>query len=262
MDKTQEEIIATITKCMKLANDPRAPQGEREAARGKMVKLMVKYDIDQATFTMNESEEDMRKRIVMLSILMDKPGVKSHDTFEREILASEVAKFYNCRAVVQGGSRSGGGDEFVMVMGFKHDAEMVGPTYAQLSLLMVSESFKVWGETGVGKDFAKDFPVHARSFAQGFVSRIAERLEELTARRKYAEKHVDVGDTSLALVLVKKEDMLAEKFKEEFPDVGRLRSPKQSGYNHESAARGRQVANSADIGEGKVQSGARGELRG
>lgn len=175
-----DKVMAKIRALLAIANDARgATENEREVAREKAERMMIRYAIDSAGLNLTEEQKTQVGK-------MEVPftGQNAH---RRSVLLRKVAKAFKVRAIGDGQhSRESWGH--VTLVGFQADIEMTLTLFDHLDQQMVIAMIDS-GERG-GDAMSR--------FCAGYAEIVGDRLEEFYA--KETREAINEGTTT-ALVL-------------------------------------------------------------
>lgn len=239
MPRDRDTVIKIVQDCWRRAEHPNTPPEERETALRMAKDMMAKYAIEEIAM---QEASGTREEIVLANIRITEDGRTALVKDQRIALAWVVARNNRCRGVIRTldetadvdtGKRVPGGT-FLTVMGYVSDTRFVREFYAGLVMDMM----------GAMLDEKVQTENYRVSFCAGFVSRVDERLIE-TGK---AIEH-DAGD--LLPVLVDRKSHVDDQFDEMFPNLKKTRVSRRN-YDPNAVARGRSAANSADIGQEKI----------
>lgn len=212
-----------ILKCMQLAADPAATEGERNAAQFAAEKLMLKWQI---------SSLEMRSKEPKPQKATDQVKDTFEDLFDKEAdweihLGSGIARCFNSKIIVHNHRSS------LRFFGSKDDLEMIDYFFSRLRLEIGS-----WAEEAYPKGIRKQ-----RAYAYGMVCRVNERLEDL-----YKKVNDALDNTCRDLVVISKA-LVQAKINEVYPKLGKMR-PRSVGDNS-ALARGYADGNNLNLASGR-----------
>jgi len=195
MPKSPDETLALIRTLLAIADGGSPHQPERELARTRAEKLMLRHSIDEAAARMTSERARQPVRT-------DEPVTGSW-VLDRIELRNAVYGAFGCRPLR---TRQGNSTEFV-AFGFASDMSMAAVLTASLEPQMLAE-MSAHGGT----------PSDKRTFAAGFAAIVARRL-----RQFYAEVLVvaETEGTSSALVLAARDRDVDAAVDQAFPHVRR-----------------------------------------
>ncbi|GEL95977.1 DUF2786 domain-containing protein [Cellulomonas composti] len=195
MPKTQDETFALIRTLLAIADGGSPHEPEREVARARAEKLMLRHSVDEAAVRM--TAERARE-----PIRTDEP-VEGSWVADRISLRSAVYLAFGCRPLRV---RDGRGTQFV-AFGFAADMSLAAVLSASLEPQMLAEMYR---HGGLVSD--------KRAFAAGFTAVVADRL-----RSFYAEvlTEAETEGTSNALVVAARDRDVDAALAVAFPQVRR-----------------------------------------
>lgn len=197
----QRGILDTIRTLLAIADGGSPYPAERERARERAERLMLRHSIDAAGTRLSQSE-----RMEPSSRLLTFTGTY---VIDQAYLASAVLGVFGCRAV-----RYGRGER-VLAHGFAEDLTMACTLIDALVPQMLADMRVTGGSVTVRKSFARAFAVTAST-----------RLEDFSAR---ALEEAEQAGTSSALVVAGREDAVDAAVEREHPHLRTLRArPVQS----------------------------------
>ena len=195
MPKSPDETLALIRTLLAIADGGSPHQPERELARVRAEKLMLRHSIDEAAVRMTS---ESARQPVRADVQLTGPWVA-----DRIELRNAVYRAFGCRPVRV---RRDGGTDFV-AFGFASDMSLAAVLAASLEPQMLAEMYRHGGSVS-----------DKRTFAVGFASIVADRL-----RQFYAEVLVvaETEGTSSALVLAARDRDVDTAVSDAFPDLRR-----------------------------------------
>ncbi|WP_315095058.1 hypothetical protein [uncultured Cellulomonas sp.] len=195
MPKSPAETLALIRTLLAIADGGSPHQPERELARTRAERLMLRHSVDEAQvrMTSERAREPVRTDV----------SVTGSWVADRIELRNAVYGAFGCRPLRV---RRGNGTEFV-AFGFAADMSMAAVLAASIEPQMLAE---MYGHGGTVSD--------KRTFAAGFATTVADRL-----RRFYAEvlTEAQTEGTSSELVLAARERDVDAAVATAFPHVRR-----------------------------------------
>lgn len=239
MAKDRESVIKIVQQCWRLAEHPNTPAHERELAIQRARELMAKYAIEEIAM---QEASGTREEIVIANIRITEDGKPAMVKEQRIALAYVIARNNRCKGVVRSlepsvhpdtGVRINGGT-FLTVMGYVSDTRFVREFYAGLVMDMI----------GALLDEKVQTENYRVSFCAGFVTRVDERLVAIG-------RMVEAEAGSLLPAIVDRASKVDDQFAEMFPNVTQRKVSRRT-YDPNAVARGRQAANSSDIGQEKI----------
>lgn len=195
MPKSPDETLALVRTLLAIADGGSPHQPERELARVRAEKLMLRHSIDEAAVRM--SSESARQPV------RAQVHVEGSWVADRIELRNAVYRAFGCRPVRV---RRDGVTEFV-AFGFASDMSMAAVLTASLEPQMLAEMSRHGGAVS-----------DKRTFAAGFAAIVADRL-----RQFYAEVLVvaETEGTSSALVLAARDRDVDAVVADAFPNLRR-----------------------------------------
>jgi hypothetical protein len=193
LPKSPDETLALIRTLLAIADGGSPHQPERELARVRAEKLMLRHSIDEAAVRMTS---ESARRPVRAEVPVTGSWVA-----DRIELRNAVYRAFGCRPVRV---RRQGATQFV-AFGFASDVSMAAVLTASLEPQMLAEMYRHGGA-----------PSDKRAFAAGFAATVGERL-----RQFYAEVLVvaETEGTSSALVLAARDRDVDAAVTDAFPDL-------------------------------------------
>lgn len=195
MPKSPAETLALIRTLLAIADGGSPHEPERELARTRAERLMLRHSVDEAQvrMTSERAREPVRTDV----------SVTGSWVADRIELRNAVYGAFGCRPLRV---RRGNGTEFV-AFGFAADMSMAAVLAASLEPQMLAE---MYGHGGTVSD--------KRTFAAGFATTVADRL-----RRFYAEvlTEAQTEGTSNELVLAARDRDVDAAVATAFPHVRR-----------------------------------------
>ena len=262
-DRMVERISALLAKA-----ESTDSEHEREALMAKAQQLAARHSIDLALAAAREGRTDQQP--VVERIVFDGDHRNRNLKKHLVLLMSAVARANDVRMDVL--NRADG----VVLYGYPSDVRMAQAIWASLALQMASAS-AAWMRTGAWRRqtmvrhdrwgpeaVPMDARVARRSFYEGFVHRIGERLREA---RESAERDAVRDDAvrpgagaaaGTALVLAGKRSRIADFYAEQSRARGTWRPTGSGALAPEASRAGRDAASRARLGtEHEVRVGRR-----
>ena len=262
-DRMVERISALLAKA-----ESTDSEHEREALMAKAQQLAARHSIDLALAAAREGRTDQQP--VVERIVFDGDHRNRNLKKHLVLLMSAVARANDVRLDVL--NRADG----VVLYGYPSDVRMAQAIWASLALQMASAS-AAWMRTGAWRRqtmvrhdrwgpeaVPMDARVARRSFYEGFVHRIGERLREA---RESAERDAVRDDAvrpgagaaaGTALVLAGKRSRIADFYAEQSRARGTWRPTGSGALAPEASRAGRDAASRARLGtEHEVRVGRR-----
>lgn len=202
--RTKEEVADKVRKLLAQAEDPAATPEEAQTFSMKAQQLMSKYAIDLAMVV------DAAK-----AGQIETAGWVLHGPYatHKVGLVGAVARANDCRAIFTDLPH---GDKRIDVVGFPTDLEWVETLSRSLEIQLLAALAAAMR--------ARPDGVHGRTYAvgfvQGFIAEVATRLHrarQAAMAASAAERAHEAGGTSVALVLVAKQERVDEEFKVRHP---------------------------------------------
>jgi hypothetical protein len=258
-DRMVERISALLAKA-----ESTDSEHEREALMAKAQELAARHSIDLALAAARDGRTDQQP--VVERIVFD--GDHSNRNLKKHLvlLMSAVARANDVRMDVL--NRADG----VVLYGYPSDVRMAQAIWASLALQMAS-AVTAWMRTGAWRRQAMvrhdrwgpeavpmDARVARRSFYEGFVHRIGERLKEAREAAEQQSVREDSGrpGAGAALVLADKRGRVADFYSAESRARGTWRPSSSGALAPEASRAGRTAASSASLGtQGQVHAGCR-----
>ena len=158
MPKSPDETLALIRTLLAIADGGSPHQPERELARVRAEKLMLRHSIDEAAVRMTSESARQPVRAEV--------HVEGSWVADRIELRNAVYGAFGCRPLRV---RRGTGTEFV-AFGFASDMSMAAVLVASLEPQMLAEMYRHGGAVS-----------DKRTFAAGFAAIVADRLRQFYA---------------------------------------------------------------------------------
>jgi len=208
---------------------------EAEAFTAKASELIARYAIDDALlWAADRSEDPTELRLELLAPYLA----------QKALLVDAVARAQGCRAV-RLGSRSGSGREQVSVVGFPGDLSRVETLVTSL-LVQLTSAMLAGAPEGLSASASAGW---RRSFIVGFADSVRVRLE-VDRRDRSESGGPGRSGSSVALVLVEREQHVAGEFRRRFPHV--RSSWASSGSSRSGADAGRRAGREASLARGPL----------
>ncbi len=193
MPKTEDQTLALIRTLLAIADGGSSHEPERELARQRAEKLMLRHSIEEAAVRMTtaRAREPIRTDLPVVG-----PWLA-----DRLALRSAVYVAFGCRPLRV---RDSNGTQFV-AFGFAADMSMAAVLADSLEPQLVTEMHRHGG-----------LPSDKRAFAAGFTAVVADRL-----RAFYAEAltEAEAAGTSSALVVATRDRDVDAALAKAFPSV-------------------------------------------
>ena len=197
-----EKVLAQVQTLLAIANDPYAKgnEGEREAARERAERLMIRHSITTASLTERSNPASPLDRQVARETYI---GIGSWLLIKFELFA-HIHKVFGCEAL-RGPTQRGWHE--ITVFGYDTDMKLAGTLYRHLEPQMLAGMAKVPGSRGGSA---------RRSYALGYIAKISERLHEY-----YVEELQEVQDatTGKTLVLASRDRAVVAAVAEAYPNA-------------------------------------------
>jgi hypothetical protein len=207
---TQREVaMETILKCMRLAADPGATEGERDVAQRKAEQIMARWQIASLELRMKQDAGKPKSGTERVKEAFESMFDPAADW--EMMLANGIAKTFNSKVIViDGRSR-------LHFFGSKDDLEIIDFFFTKLRLEIDS-----WAEDAYPRGIRD-----RRSYAYGMTSRVNTRMDEL-----YRVVQEAMPNNCKELILVDKA-LVAQKVNEVYSSLGRLkhRSVRNDAYH-------------------------------
>lgn len=175
----RDKAMETIAKCLRLAADPGATEGERDNANRMAEKVMAKWQVSTLEMRLKSAPKDKPRSTAEVKDEFE--GVFDPNADWEFHLASDIAKTFNSQIVITGGRTS------IHFFGSKNDLEIVNYFFSKLRLEIDS-----WAEEAYPRGIRG-----RRAYANGMVSRVRQRLDELY---KAVEKEMPNDCRDLVLI--------------------------------------------------------------
>lgn len=215
---------------------------EAEAFRAKAIALMAKYRVDAAMLDAARPQAQ-RREVVEVTVEVG----SGHYVWSRMSLLTAVAGANDVRCLTSVGYNG----RVAHLIGTSDDVAATEMLYTSLSLQAARDGADLKGAT------AAETRRMRRSFLNGFAHRITERLDEQADK---AAADAETGETSVALVLADKSQMVDDWIGRRYGRVGSARGG-TSAHHPGGYGQGRDAGSRADLGTGSVDAGTRGALR-
>jgi hypothetical protein len=250
----REKMIRQVKALWATADHPNTPPHEADTARNMAADLMAKYQIDEIVLSASGNIVD---DIMFVEIRLDRTDRPLPVPEQRMALIGGIAMAFDCRGVIHtkkydtADIKTGKvipGGTFYECIGYRKDVDMVKFLYFSLVTDML--------EAMMGEKVKT--PSYQGSFALGYAERIATRLWD--AHRRVSQIAEETS-SSLALAIRDKKSQVSEWFDNKYPpsSLGKVRT-KAMRFDSNAAQRGRNRADAADIGQGRMGSGNAGSL--
>ncbi len=212
---------------------------EAEAFTAKASELIARYAIDDALLWAAGVSESDREQPTELRLVVLSPY-----RAQKAVLVDAVARAQGCRAV-RLGARTGSDREEVSIVGFPGDLRRVETLLTSL-LVQLTSAMLSGAPAGLSSSASAGW---RRSFIVGFADSIRTRLESDRRDRSAATSRAG-GSTSVALVLVERDEHVVGEFRRRFPHV--RSSWASSGSSRSGADAGRRAGREASLSRGSV----------
>ena len=199
MPKSQDETLALIRTLLAIADGGSPHEPERELARRRAEKLMLRHSLDEAAvrMTAQQAREPVRSDVAVVGSWVA----------DRIALRGAVYAAFGCRAVRV---RRGDVDELV-TFGFAADMSLAAVLSESLEPQMLAEMYRHGGRVS-----------DKRAFAAGFTMAVAGRLRQFYAE---ALTEAESEGTSSALVVAARGREVDAALARDFPDVRSSNAP-------------------------------------
>ena len=232
------KLIAQANSAYGFGTEEGDHEGDTFMSRAQ--QMITEHAIDEALLQLDGA---VREDIEVREVVVPGPHAK-----QKAMMLAVIGKANRVRVI----GHPKGGKWYTKLVGFPSDLDSVDLLYTALLVQMVNalglQQFRTVQRPGGSITTAQ------RSFMYGFMAKIRTRLAEAVAM---ATDEADSDTPGVALVLRDR--------KQEVDDVADTMSGgnRKSGkvhYNHAAATAGREAAERADIGQGRVGDGARPSL--
>lgn len=206
----QREIaMETILKCMRLAADPGATEGERDVAQRKAEQIMAKWQIASLELRMKEENGKPKTTSNVKDTTETFFDTKAQWEFK---LASGIARTFNSRIMVLT-------DYGIQFFGHADDLEIIDFFFSKLRLEIDS-----WAEEAY--PLKRDIN-DRRAYGMGMTMRVVERLAEMY---KVMEQQMPNGCKDL---IVTSTALVKQRMKEMYPHTNtvKIRPLAQEAYS-------------------------------
>ncbi|WP_062318682.1 DUF2786 domain-containing protein [Demequina maris] len=225
-----DAILDQIRTLLAIADGGSPYPAERELARERAERLMVRYAIDEAGARMSREQAETPTTRAFDFVA---PYVK-----DQIILVCGIARVFSCRSVIHGGRR-------VTTVGFAADLAIVAALVDTLLPAMRLE-MDVYGGSQSRK----------KAFASSFTTTVTQRLRDFYAG---ALREAEEEGTGSAVVLLDRAQQVAVAYQEMFPNLRAARRRVLTSW--EGWGEGAEAGQRADISLGrKVDEAGRREL--
>lgn len=195
----REKAMETILKCMRLAADPGATEGERDVAQRKAEQVMAKWQIASLELRMKEEKGKPKSGTERVKEQFESMFDPAADW--EMMLANGIARTFNSKVIViDGRSR-------LHFFGGKDDLEIIDFFFSKLRLEIDS-----WAEDAYPRGIRD-----RRSYAYGMVTRVNQRMDEL-----YRVVQEAMPNDCKELVIVDKA-LVVQKVNEVYSSLGKLK---------------------------------------
>lgn len=243
-DAPSEDILRKVAALLRKAEDPAATDPEAEAFLVKAQQMMARHSISEA---MLADAAGVEEDIIWGEIEIHAPHVPRKQT-----LACVVGRHTGTRPIIIGGTGRKIGR--VRIVGTRADVEWAKTLYNSLEKQLESSMYRA-RRSNTCRDHGLSFAV---AFVAGFTDIVNARLAAANREaKKEAEAEQVSGDTStVALVLVKKEERVSDEFRRAYPSTltKKMGRPISSG----GYSSGREAGRNASLARGSVGGGNRG----
>jgi hypothetical protein len=220
-----DAVLTRVRKLLAMAEHPRTPPAEADAAAQAAERLIAKYAIDEALI---EAAAASRSTPQTRTYVIESPYASA-----KTVLVSNIASAHGVRAVTLGGPAP----TRMTLVGFAGDLQVVELLYTSL-LLQATTSLRRQNITG---------RAFRRAFLIGFAAEIGRRLHETRQ-----EAVVAAGQPSTELVLRDRAQDVDEALRSQFP---RLRHSRVTISDGRGLNAGRVSGAAANLASGRNQVG-------
>lgn len=217
----REKAMETILKCMRLAADPGATEGERNVAQRKAEQVMARWQIASMELRMKQDAGKGQPR----TTANVKEGFETcfDPSADWEgVLASSIASTFNSRVILIDGRTR------IHFFGSKSDLEIIDFFFSKLRIEIDS-----WAEDAYPRG-VRD----RRSYAYGMTSRVAQRMDEL-----YKEVQRQMPNDCRELIVIDKA-LVTQKVNEVYRRLG---TAKRRSVRNDAYARGYSDGNNLNL---------------
>lgn len=248
----RQSVLDKVRKMLDLAEGS-DKQGEIDAALAQASKLMAMHAIEQAEVDALK-KDGAPEQIIERRIVAGKQ--RSPITMDKCRMALVVAEANRCRMHRSRKWTLDGDFQTIVLTGYESDIDFVEMLFTSLCLQMDAAHNKA-------KRFKREW-VNGRTFRSefnsGFITEARERLEKIKADTMAEVAEIGDGTTSMALVLVDRDEAVEAEYRRRNPNLRRSYSSARNSDAH-ARQQGRTAATKADYSAGRTKGiGARGQL--
>ena len=224
-------IIATIEKLFRLANDKSATLGEIETAQRLAQELITKHQISQAQLRDGSDGSDITSKMIDIG--------SKHSSY-LSILLNVIAKHNFCKVLR--------GDDYCIIYGTPDDIRICESIYNVLSLNMLAEHKVKLANARERKTDKFHSSSWSSSFFHGYCVAIDERMRE--AKQATINDMSSSAGTSIEVIVRDKQHAIEEYFQslQRTPTKTHSVSSSAPGYSAGHAS-----GRNADIGQKKLR---------
>jgi hypothetical protein len=243
---SEAEAVDKIAKLRRLAENGACTDEERNTLHEKIGELMAKYSIVHAQIDAKRmaqgqaaSEQIIRETINYKGIYAQAYMLMGHS------VASALGNMKGIRFV----KNSKKSDIDYTLVGFESDVKQAMLLLASMQLQAVTAMDRWWQANWAAAHMTpmEKFK-ERREFIMAFGQGAASRITEARAR---AVKEADLAEPGTALVLVKRSELVDQKYTEMFPGA-RTATTRMSAGTGSGRRAGYEAGRSSDTGEGKI----------
>lgn len=250
MSMTETDVIRRVQGLLAKAESSEF-EAERKACYDKAQDLMTRHAVEEAVIAAEATRlgkqrpREVESEVFVYTMNQANRPPKRH-------LLSGVCEANGVKPVYYNGSKK---EQKAMLVGFRDDLDFVKRVYTSLYL----QGHRDGGTAYLASDRYASRVVYLTNFLLGFADTVNTRLR--AQNRKTAEAIKEETGTSVALVLVSRDEAVQEKVSELFP---RLRNSRNAriGTAYGATSAGRAAGARADLSGGRnnLDGGARGAL--
>lgn len=232
---------------------------EAESFFTKAAELMAKYAIDEAFLAQREGRkaDDQYAEEEFVTIGIYRHALYWIDCYCLWAAGCELYEITRAGARVVDGRRYAQ-TRVVVGCGYKSDLDRARMLATSLKLQAMRAEISWWDANEYRYEWDTKGNQHAArrgfmlAFAQGAWSIMTKKNE--AAQKEAAKEH---GETSVALVLANKSDMVRYEFEKRHPDLRKGRASRMNDGGYEARAAGYSEGKRADVGKSGVGTGRR-----
>lgn len=260
-----DSVLEKIQKLMALRDNPGTP-AEGAAAAAMITNLLMKHNLDLAMVENHKIKDDD-----VIDITLDLNEYQGrHDAGFGSKLISAICYFNFCRPIHTGRSRKNYDQGDMIIMGQKHNVEIVKYMVDYCNNHIVIMEKDHWRRYEAENRFGDKRNTYRRAFYEGAVQAICRRLmaqqkeaekEAVEEKAKQSNASVESVQQTMSLMVVKNTEAVDKAVEKRFPNL-RAGNARRNLKGTDGRADGRRAGERLDLVKGlNTSEPVRGQIR-